>query len=217
MADKRYGQVEFSKLTGIVRSTLHKLHQSGKCKRHDSKYQYDYYLHEDFYNPEISSRMNKKGLSVPAVNPTLKPVPVNKKAKVLPFTSDKVLYSIPSGKLKTYVKPLAGMTEEARAIWEFTLPDLIDLGSINKSDLHILMNYCMAQASITEMGIVLARDGIMLDEVKVNPLIAMIDRTRSTVKALALTLCITNIGRKGLKAEVEPDADTQAWDKLLQG
>ena len=65
MLPRRYGQVEFSKKTGIGRTTLHNLQKSGKCVEHTSVAHYDYYIDDDFYNPEIRKRMIKKGKRIP--------------------------------------------------------------------------------------------------------------------------------------------------------
>jgi len=121
---------------------------------------------------------------------------------------------VPIGRIKNYVDPLPNMTRYAMDVWRFVLPDLIELQTINKSDLHSLKDYCMVISQISEM------EGLMVDMPyldaagKINPLIAAIGKGKSASKALAVALNITSIGRKGLKPIDSSDEDDDMWSNL---
>lgn len=59
---KRYGVVEFSKLTGICRATLHRMQQAGDLPGSHGKYNRNtFYTYSDFANKFVVARMKKAG------------------------------------------------------------------------------------------------------------------------------------------------------------
>ena len=225
-----FGTSRFSDLTGISRQTLGRMHVSGDIPAKINAKGQRTYCVEDFFLPYVKKHMEFKGLLIPdevkfkmlgidkpklkAVAPKPSPVKEVPPAKVLPFTSDKKLKAIPNGIITEKIKPLADMTPEARAIWEFTMDDLIEFGSLRKCDLYIFKNYCMGQAQITEMENQMGTDFIDA-EGRPNPLMGSIEKTKSNVKAQAHALHITPQGRKDMKLAPKVSSDQQAWDKVL--
>ena len=219
---KRYGPSEFARLTGLSRSLIDRIKGTGELPGSIDSRGKCFYEVDDFMNPAISNRMKKNGDKLPDVviaeltktlPQKLKVVESPEPAKVLPFTSNKKVESLPSGLIKKYLKPLSNMNEDARGIWEFTLPDLISDESINKADLYILKNYCMIQSQITRMEIEL--DDSFFVEGRLSPLVAAVDKAKNTARSLAISLQITGLGRKGVKPHVKDSGDDAAWDKIL--
>ena len=222
-----FGTSEFERLTGISRPTLQRRHISGDLTARINSKGHRTYRVEDLFIPYVVKHMKHKNLKIPesikreyigdnlsdyTEPPKLKIV----EKKVLPFTAEKKLEKLPSGLIVKYLKPLANMNEEARSIWDYTLPDLIEFDVIHKCDLHTLKNYCMVQSQITRMEGELASSNFLDEANRPNPLMAAIDKAKNTARSLAVSLQITPLGRKGIIAQEKTPDDAAAWDKILK-
>jgi len=220
MPRKEYSTLVFAKLTGIPRTTLGRLHDNGVLRINKKLSGKGFYTTGDFYHPEVVKRMNDSNTVVPTsvvedmtgCSVMVKP---KKVAKILPFTPEKKLKKLPSGVITKYLEPLANMNEEAREIWKFTLPDLIEFGTIQKCDLHTLKSYCMTLAQISQMEEELT--SFVDADGRINPLVTAIDKYRNSAKNIATTLYITSASRKGLAIPEKMGEDEKAWGKVLSG
>jgi len=166
------------------------------------------YILEDMYGIEI---VKPKPANVDLV-PKSTPEPDNDCE--LEVTSMSDLKMLSNGQVREVLHPLNGLSISARRVWDVTIPDLVEMGTLNKSDLIVLKNYCATEGSIVEMETQLAFEGLILGN-KINPLIGIVDKYRNSAKTLAISLNITSQGRKNLKLPDQVGPEEANWNKVL--
>ena len=224
---KIYGSNEFSKITGISKPALMRMHNNGELVAKLNGRGHRTYDVDDFYKPITKDYMAKKGLEVPVdIRKAFVDIPQTEKPKLnlVEHSFDIALEEVTSisefdnlipGKVEKYIGPLEGLNIKARKIWKNTLPDLIELGTIHKSDLLTLKNYCATHAQIAKMEIELDEGSYLLGDEKINPLVVAIDKAKNSAKTLAISMCITTQGRKNIKIPEPVNEDEEVWAKAL--
>lgn len=113
----------------------------------------------------------------------------------------------------------AGVSQEVREIWDYTLAEVAAMGVVSPADRDLLLAYCEAVALHRQVSAIIAEKGLAERSanggVARHPAVAIQRDTAATMRSLGQEFGLTPSARTGIKVGAQPKKDGAA--RLLSG